>query len=299
MTMSEPISVDPRPSLEQVLIASRAKLHRYCARMTGSTLDGEDVVQEVLLKVMDPSLRWETLVNPEAWLFRVAHNTTLDFLRRRARESAIFSGEDPDARADESLSDEERQEITAASLQLFMQLPTAQRSCVILMDVLGYSLREVSEVAELSVPAVKAALHRGRKRLRELADAPELRPIPALSQEERRLLAAYIDRFNARDFDAVRDMLAEEVRLELVAKTRMNGRAEVATYFGNYSRMQDWRMASGYIEELPAILVYPPIAESGRPSYFVLLQWRGGKVVNIRDFRHARYVVDSARFTRA
>jgi RNA polymerase sigma-70 factor (ECF subfamily) len=271
VTMSEPISVDPRPSLEQVLIASRAKLHRYCARMTGSALDGEDVVQEVLLKVMDPSLPWETLVNPEAWLFRVAHNTTLDFLRRRARENAIFSGEDPDAGADESLSDAERQEITAASLQRFMQLPSAQRSCVILMDVLGYSLREVSEVAELSVPAVKAALHRGRKRLRELADAPELQPTPALSRDERRLLAAYIDRFNA---------------------------AEVSTYFSNYSRMQDWHMASGYIEELPAILVYPPIAESQRPSYFVLLQWRGGKVVAIRDFRHARYAVESARFAR-
>ena len=80
---------------------------------------------------------------------------------------------------------------------------------------------------DTSIPAVKAALHRGRDRLRETADEPDDRPLPRLSAAERLLLDAYIDRFNARDFDAVRDMLAEEVRLELVARTRLNGRKEV------------------------------------------------------------------------
>jgi hypothetical protein len=102
------------------------------------------------------------------------------------------------------------------------------------MDVLGYSLQEISNVIDSSIPAVKAALNRGRARLRELAQEPD-DPLPVLSEPQRSLLNAYVHRFNARDFDAIRDMLADEVRLELVNKTRMNGKAEVGEYFGNYS----------------------------------------------------------------
>src|SRR5579859_4547619 len=115
-----------------------------------------------------------------------------------------------------------------------MRLPVAQRSSVILMDVLGYSLEEIAGVTDTSIAAIKAALHRGRARLRELAQEPDDRPAPALSEQQRSLLAAYVERFNARDFDAVRDMLADEVRLELVNKVRRQGRSAVAGYFHNY-----------------------------------------------------------------
>ena len=50
------------------------------------------------------------------------------------------------------------------------------------MDVLGYSLEEIGTITEASVPAVKAALHRGRTRLRELALEPDARPLPACPQ---------------------------------------------------------------------------------------------------------------------
>ena len=53
-----------------------------------------------------------------------------------------------------------------------------------------------------TIPAVKAALHRGRARLRELAGEPDDAPVPVLPEAERSLLARYIERFNARDFDA-------------------------------------------------------------------------------------------------
>jgi hypothetical protein len=82
---------------------------------------------------------------------------------------------------------------------------------VILMDVLGYSLEEIAAIVQSTVPAVKASLHRGPVRLRELAEEPEDAPAPTLAPPERALLLAYIDRFNARDFDATRPMLAEEV----------------------------------------------------------------------------------------
>jgi RNA polymerase sigma-70 factor (ECF subfamily) len=162
------------------------------------------------------------------------------------------------------------------------------------MDVLGHSLDEISQVTGTSIAAVKAALNRGRKRLREIANEPEDLPTPALAESERLLLAQYVDRFNARDFDAVRDMLADEVRLELVNRTRMNGKREVGRYFHNYTDVDDWRFMPGFVDRRPALLVYDPRNPLAPPAYFVLLQWAGDKLMNIRDFRHAHYAIEGA-----
>src|SRR5216683_3740424 len=241
MSEQAPDATAAREAFDRLLRELRPKLHRYCARMTGSVVDGEDVVQEALVKAIEALPDAGSLASPESWLFRVAHNAALDFLRRRARQNAIRSDEDPDMVIDPAAPVDDRQ-IAAASLRTFMRLPVAQRSSVILMDVLGYSLDEIGRVMGASVPAVKAALNRGRRRLRELAKEPEDLSIPILAEPERSLLAEYVDRFNARDFDAIRDMLADEVRLELVNKTRMNGRNEVGRYFHNYARLQDWHL---------------------------------------------------------
>jgi RNA polymerase sigma-70 factor, ECF subfamily len=286
-------SVEARAAFHRLLGELRPKLHRYCARMTGSVIDGEDVVQEAIVKAIEALSKAGSIVHPEGWVFRIAHNAALDFLRRRARQDATRSDEDPDMVVDPASTTDDRQ-IAAASLHTFMQLPVAQRSCVILMDVLGYSLQEISNVINSSIPAVKAALNRGRARLRELAQEPDNRPLPILTEPQRSLLAAYVDHFNARDFDAIRDMLADEVRLELVNKTRMNGKGEVGKYFSNYSLVEDWQLVPGFVDRRPAILVRDPRDASGAPTYFVLLDWVGDRLIGIRDFRHARYATDGA-----
>ena len=289
-----PVSdAEPRAAFDRLLGALRPKLHRYCARMTGSAVDGEDVVQEALVKAIEAFDRTGPIANPEGWLFRIAHNTALDFLRRRSREAASLSDEETQMIVDPIIVSDERQG-AAASLRTFMRLPVTQRSTVILMDVLGYSLQEIGGVVDLSLPAIKAALHRGRTRLRELAREPDDLPVPVLPEPERSLLAAYVDRFNARDFDAVRDMLADEVRLELVNRTHLNGRREVARYFHNYSGVRDWRLVPGLVDRRPAVLAYDPADASKKPTYFILLEWAGDKLLGIRDFRHARYAAEAA-----
>ena len=187
-------------------------------------------------------------------------------------------------------------QIAATSLRTFMRLPVGRRSSVILMDVLGCSLREVCEIMNLSLPAAKAALHRGRTQLREIAGEPEDKPQPKLSDADRNRLGAYVAHFNARDFDAIRAMIADDVKLELVNKTRLNGKAEVSRYFGNYSKVSDWHLVPGLVEGRPAILVFDPNAPGSKPKYFMLLNWSADKVATIRDFRHARYVIDGAEF---
>ena len=275
------------------LAAMRPKLHRYLARMVGSAIDGEDVLQDALMKAVVARPEAGGIGNLEGWLFRIAHNTALDFLRRRARQEALFSSDEVDMAADQLDAVESRQ-IAATSLRTFMRLPVTQRASVILMDVLGCSMQEVCDIMDASLPAVKAALHRGRAQLRALADEPDDAPRPALSDADRARLNAYVTSFNARDFDAIRAMIADDVRLELVNKLRLNGKAEVSHYFGNYSGVHDWRLAPGMVDGRPAILVLDPSAPTAPPKYFMLLAWSVDKVATIRDFRYAAYVLEGA-----
>ena len=285
---------DPKAEFERLLAELRPRLHRYCARMTGSVIDGEDVLQETLVKAIEAFPHTGPLANVEGWLFRIAHNAALDFLRRRTRREGVQDGDEAlEAIADPD-SEIERRQAAAASLRTLMRLPVAQRSSVILMDVLGHSLEEISEVLESTVPAVKANLHRGRQRLSELAAEPDDRPPPVLAEADRQRLAAYVERFNARDFDALRSQLADEVKVEVVNRTRLNGRGEVSRYFGNYSQTTDWHLVPGLVDRRPAIIVHDPDQPSGPPTYFMLLDWADGRLLGVRDFRYARYAVEDA-----
>ena len=109
-------------------------------------------------------------------------------------------------------------------------------------------------------------------------------------------LSAYVTHFNARDFDAIRSLIADDVRLELVNKTRLNGKAEVSRYFGNYAKISDWHLVPGLVEGHPAILVFDPNAPGSGPKYFMLLNWQADRVADIRDFRHAPYVIEGADY---
>src|SRR5256714_12352919 len=106
---------DTREAFDRLLGELRPKLHRYCARMTGSVVDGEDVLQEALVKAIEAFPQAGPVANPESWLFRIAHNAALDFLRRRTRQDQLRSDDDPDMIVDPVTTTEDRQ-IAAASL---------------------------------------------------------------------------------------------------------------------------------------------------------------------------------------
>jgi len=263
--------------------------------MVGSAIDGEDVLQDALIKAVESFAGAGPIQNPQGWLFRIAHNAALDFLRRRRRQETLRSAEEADMIADR-IDEVTRRQIAATSLRTFMRLPVAQRSSVILADVLDCSLEEVAEAMDFTLPAVKAALHRGRVQLRELAAEPDDAPHQKLSEADRARLSAYVAHFNAHDFDAIRAMIADDVRLELVNKTRLRGKAEVSRYFGNYAKAGDWRLVAGSVEDRPAILVFDPNAPDRGPTYFILLDWAAEKVATIRDFRHVPYVAEGIEY---
>lgn len=278
------------PVLAVDLERLRPRLHRYCARMLGSVLDGEDVVQDALVRALAAPAPDRPVDNPEGWLFRIAHNLALDVLRRRARAPDTDGDGAVDALAD-THDEQARRDAAAAGLPAFMRLPPAQRGAVILFDVLDYSLEDVGAILGCTVPAVKSALQRGRARLRDLAARPaaDVRPA-ALPDAERRLLQRYVDLFNARDFDALREMLAADVRLDLVNRLRLQGPA-VGDYFTRYGQSPGWTAWAGLVEGRAAVLIRQPDGVEGQPDYFVVLDWEHERVASIRDFLFARHAM--------
>ena len=286
----------PDPDFPQLMGQLRARLHRYCARMVGSVLDGEDIVQETLIKA-NASYDARQVQNVEAWLFRIAHNTAMDFLRKRARAQEVFrEGGDPAEDPPDPNEHADRRHVATAALRTFMRLAPAQRSAVILADVMGYEAEEAAQVMDTTVAAVKAALHRGRARLRELSQQPgDGAAQPLLSAADQQLLAAYAARFNARDWEGLRDLLAANVRLDLVGRRKPRQVERGGEYFGNYARTRALRMAPTWLEGRPALWMETQADEgAGAHGYFVVLTLEAGKVTGIRDFRYARYAAEDA-----
>ena len=261
----------------------RPELHRYCARLTGSILDGEDLVQEALARAFY-ALSMSTDVPPlRPWLFRIAHNAAIDHLRR-ARKAPF----DPDAEL-EAADDTPDPEIARLALGAFLPLPVRQRSAVILKDVLGLSLDEIAAAIDATVPAVKAALVRGRAALRA-GTTDEATP-RAIDPHERELLARYVALFNARDWTGLQALLADDARLDLVSQARREGRA-VGQYFGRYAGLTDLRAEVGALDGQPAIFVHEP-ASSPHPAYVIVLAWHADRVTAIRDYRYVPYLTAS------
>lgn len=290
-----PAMAEARDRFMELVDEVRPELHRYCARMTGSVFDGEDIVQETLAKAYYALGQMREPPNLRPWLFRIAHNAAMDFIKRYERKNVEPVSDVPDrAEAEETGVDPE---LLEAALTIFVELPTVQRSAIILKDVLGQSLEEAATTMQTSVGAVKAALSRGRANIARTPRLALTRPPRQPSAQEQATLRRYVDLFNERDWDALRAMLAEEARLDAVSFVQR--RVAEAGYFDRYAEVlktEDIRAQAGYVDGVPAIAMFRP-ADGDVPAYFVLLESEGTRISQIRDFRYVRYIAKDARFT--
>jgi RNA polymerase sigma factor (sigma-70 family) len=274
----------------------RPELHRYCARLMGSVIEGEDVVQDTLAKAFvaldglagTPPLR--------AWLFRIAHNRALDVLRSKA----IRAAEPIDAAhnvVDQANPDPVEvlmhQEAVRTAVSRFAELPILQRSVIILKDILDEPLAEIALLLDLTVDSVKAHLARGRARLREInAEASQLPEVKVPSAA----VARYAALFNQRDWDGLRAMLADDVRLNQSTHPVRVGSADVGMFFSIYAKIDSIWLAPAWLEGREVIAVFESRLAT-KPSYFMWLEWRGNEITFIRDYKYVRYVMADAELT--
>jgi RNA polymerase sigma factor (sigma-70 family) len=273
----------------------RPELHRYCARMTGAIADGEDVVQETLAAAYYELSQMKMLPPLRPWLFRIAHNRAIDHWRREQvrrsepLDAAADVADDAAQQPDHLLA---RSQTVRMAISSFLQLAPAQRACVILKDVLDHSLDDIASELEMSLPAVKAALHRGRAALPALGGTVHTTP---LAREVSPALQRYASLFNARDWDGVRALLADDVKLDLVSRRKMAGRHEVGSYFSNYASAGDWRLTPAWFDGSEVLAVQRHAGDPW-PGYLIALDWYDGRVRTIRDYRYVPYIAQEGAF---
>jgi RNA polymerase sigma-70 factor (ECF subfamily) len=273
----------------ETIATLRPSLHRYCARMTGSVMDGEDVVQETLFEAYRRLDKFDESRPLKPWLFRIAHNRCIDFLRRKGvRDEAETAAAIPEA---SSPAEPAALGIGKAVEHLVASLPPKERACVLLKDVFDYSLEEIAELVDSSVGAVKAALNRARAKLAE--SSPLAKPARNANPELKQIMQLYVDRFNRRDWDGVRDLISADARLRVAE--RFAGKAEDAPYFANYERWPwPWKLAVGEVDGEPVVIILQRGADTWTPYSAIRFDVVGQRIERIVDYIHCPWMLPAA-----
>jgi RNA polymerase sigma-70 factor, ECF subfamily len=228
------------PDLERTFEQYRTELTGYCYRMLGSSFDAQDAVQETMVRAWRAFDGFEGRSSLRSWLYRIATNVSLDMLQSRQRRAlpmdmvSSSSGDGdagprlPESRWMQPIPDglalpptddpaelaASRETIRVAFVAALQHLPPRQRAVLILREVLRWRAAEVAELLDTSVPSVNSALQRARATLAatDLTDTDPLRPE---DDEQRELLARYIDAFERFDIEALVSLLHEDATMSM------------------------------------------------------------------------------------
>jgi RNA polymerase sigma-70 factor (TIGR02960 family) len=284
----------------------RRELHVHCYRMLASFDEAEDAVQETYLRAWKgrESFAGGTLLR--AWLYRIATNVCLDLIRRRSRRLASFDGLNevawlqpyPDRLLDEVApsADEpdavvvERETIELAFLAALQVLPARQRVALIARDVLGWPAIETASLLETSVPAANSALQRARATMQ--AHLPTRRAdwsAGAPTDEERTLLAGFIDAHERGDARAAMAIAARDLRITMPPNpVRFDGVEAIGPLmeraFGPDGG--EWRLLPTRANRMPTAASYlrRPADSTFRAFKFDVLRIVDGKIAEITTF---------------
>jgi RNA polymerase sigma-70 factor (TIGR02960 family) len=287
------------PTFAAAIERHRRALHLHCYRMLGSLDEAEDMVQETLLRAWRGRSGFEGRSSLRAWLYRIATNACLDFLRQHPERVARPAAEVPwlqpypdrlleelaassDAEPDAVLVAKETVELIF--IVAIQRLPPIQRAALLLRDVLGWSAKETAALLNTSVVAANSALQRARSTLQD-------RPAPSEpSDQERVLLERYMDAHRRADSAAVIAMLHEQVRFTMPPEpTLYDGRDAVAEFFLDAfgpGRPGDFRLVGTRANGQPAAANYVrrPGDDAYRAMSLDVLRLDAGRLVEITTF---------------
>jgi RNA polymerase sigma-70 factor (ECF subfamily) len=216
-------------AFQELVEPHRRELLAHCYRILGSLQDAEDVLQEVLLSAWRALDRFDGR-SSRAWLYRIATNRCLNYLRDEGRrpESALAGGSVmdglvssdepwwlepyPDALIEDVALGPEarydaRESIALSFVTSLQHLPAQQRAVLVLRDVLGFSAAEVAGMLEATRTSVNSALVRARHRLRSAR--PDRVPLPN-SAREKEVVDRFVTAFEDGDFDQVVALLTSD-----------------------------------------------------------------------------------------
>jgi RNA polymerase sigma-70 factor (ECF subfamily) len=265
----------------------RPELYRYCRRLAGNVWDAEDLVQETLLKgFASLGAANATIDNPRGYLVRIATHLFIDARRRQQTEAAALAATPVEVAATPT----DRGEIGDASRRLFEALAPQERAAVVLKDVFDLSLAEIAETLSTSVGAVKAALHRGRARLKDEAPTPRQPASPALVE-------AFMRKLDASDLPGLLALMLDTGSIEMPGALVEVGRREfqrkgswlwqsvnVHPELPPEMRPPKWVNARVEFEGEPIILGFMPTPEGRLLQGITRFEEADGKIARIRSY---------------
>jgi RNA polymerase sigma-70 factor (ECF subfamily) len=264
----------------------RGELTGYCYRMLGSAFEAEDAVQETMVRAWRGLDRFEGRAALRSWLYRIATNVCLDMLgsaQRRARPmdlgpavdarspvgaplpESVWVGPIPDnpilpADGDPADVAAGRESIRLAFVAALQHLPARQRAVLILREVLSWSASEVAELLDTSVASVNSALQRARATLATADLAAD--PIKPMDDEQRKLLAQYVEAFERYDMAALTSLLHDDATLNMPPLSLwLRGHVDITGWMlGPGSGCAGSRLVPTVANGMPAFGQYRPAA---------------------------------------
>ena len=296
----------------------RRELQMHCYRILGSVQDAEDMLQETLLAAWRGLDRFEERASMRSWLYKIATNRCLNWLRdsgrRPARAMEPWPGSPPpeptrrgeplwlqpypDALLDD-LPDtapgpearyESREALGLAFTAGLQRLPPRQRAVLVLRDVLGYPAAEAADMLETSETSVNSALQRARSTLSSQLPGPGHDRAPApRSPGERKVIDRFVEAFESADIARLVALLTDDAWMTMPPEPlEYQGHAAIAdfylsrTWWGTYPIRLVPTRANGQ----PAFGYYlqDPRASIARAHGLIVLTLAGDKICAITRF---------------
>lgn len=151
-----------RKEYNSVVKSLSGRLYGYCIKYLQSKADADDIVQDVFEKLWHNRKKVD-FAKAKSWLFTTAHNTMMNFIKRRNRISYVDEVRSNSAERCK-IHQFELLEIVEHSLAI---LPPVQKSIILLRDLEGYDYKEIGSILELTESQVKVYLFRARNKLKK------------------------------------------------------------------------------------------------------------------------------------
>jgi RNA polymerase sigma-70 factor (TIGR02957 family) len=248
------VATDERDDGLSAFAPMRPRLFGIAYRMLGSAAEAEDVVQDVWLRWQ--SVNRSAVENPPAYLATTTTRLCINVAQSAHTRHETYIGtwlpEPVDTNADPGIGAERGEALKLAVLLLLERLSPTERAAYVLREAFDYSYRQIADILQMEEANVRQLVSRARK---HIADG---RRVSVSSDEQRRLLEAFIAAAQKADMAALEGLFAEDVvsysdggGLVRAAGVPVSGRKRVATFIAAISTWcwngvtLDWVEANG------------------------------------------------------